>query len=105
MGRGRATGLNEFAGYLAVALSTLAAGWVAAQAGLRPWPFGLGIGFALSGLLLSVLFVRETHGHACHEATQHAQPADALIFGAIFRRMSWQVRAFFSLSQGGLVFC
>ena len=103
VGRGRATGLNEFAGYLAMALSTLAAGWVAARTGLRPWPFVLGIGFAASGLLLSVLFVLETHGHARYEAQQHKQPHEAVKFGDIFRRVSWQDKGFFSLSQGGLV--
>ena len=103
VGRGRATGLNEFAGYLAMALSTLAAGWVAARTGLRPWPFVMGIGFAMSGLLLSVLFVRETHGHARYEAQQHKQPHEAVKFGDIFRRVSWQDKGFFSLSQGGLV--
>ena len=37
--RGLAMGLNEFAGYLAVALSALATGWIAAEVGLRPEPF------------------------------------------------------------------
>ncbi|MGL4648268.1 MAG: MFS transporter, partial [Caldilineaceae bacterium] len=73
------------------------------QTGLRPWPFVLGIGFAVSGLLLSVLFVRETQGHARLEALQHKQPAEAAYFGDIFRRVSWQDKGFFSLSQGGLV--
>jgi MFS family permease len=63
----------------------------------------LGIGFAMSGLLLSVLFVRETHGHARYEAQQHRQPVDVVQFGDIFRRVSWQDKGFFSLSQGGLV--
>jgi MFS family permease len=39
VGRGRATGLNEFAGYLAMAVSTAVAGWIAAQTALRPYPF------------------------------------------------------------------
>lgn len=103
VGRGRATGLNEFAGYLAMALSTAGAGWIAAQTALRPYPFYLGIVFAVSGLLLSLLFVRETRGHALQEAAQHQQPAEKLAFWAIFRRVSWQDKAFFSLSQGGLL--
>src|SRR5919108_2890258 len=70
--RGLAMGLNEFAGYLAVALAALATGRLAAAYGLRPWPFALGIAIALAGLLLSVLFVRETQGHARHEARQAA---------------------------------
>jgi MFS family permease len=102
-GRGRATGLNEFAGYLAMALSTAAAGGIAAQTALRPYPFYLGIAFVVSGLLLSFLFVRETRGHAHLEATQHDGPREHLSFWTIFRRVSWQDKGFFSLSQGGLV--
>jgi len=40
--RGLAMGLNEFAGYFAVAGSALATGWLAATYGLRPQPFYLG---------------------------------------------------------------
>jgi len=43
-------GLNEFAGYGAVALSALATGYVASAYGLRPQPFYLGIAFAVIGL-------------------------------------------------------
>ncbi|MBZ0283368.1 MAG: MFS transporter [Anaerolineae bacterium] len=103
VGRGRATGLNEFAGYLAMALSTAGAGWIAAQTALRPYPFYLGIVFAVSGLLLSLFFVRETRGHALQEAAQHHQTGEMLSFWRIFQRVSWQDKAFFSLSQGGLV--
>jgi MFS family permease len=105
VGRGRATGLNEFAGYLAMALSTAASGWIAMQTALRPYPFYLGIGFAVSGLLLSLLFVRETQGHARQEAAQHALPNNETntSFWTIFRRVSWQDKGFFSLSQSGLV--
>lgn len=103
VGRGRATGLNEFAGYLAMALSTALAGWIAAQTALRPYPFYLGIVFAVSGLALSVFFVRETRGYALQEAAQHHEQSEQLSFWMIFRRVSWQDRAFFSLSQGGLV--
>lgn len=101
--RGRATGLNEFAGYLAMALSTGASGWIATQTALRPYPFYLGVVFALSGLILSVFFVSETRAYADLEAAQHPKREEALSFGTIFRQVSWQDRAFFSLSQGGLV--
>src|SRR5713226_8486300 len=70
--RGLAMGLNEAAGYGAVALATIAAGYLAATYALRPQPFLLGIGFALAGLLLSLLFVRESHGHARQEAAMLA---------------------------------
>src|SRR5688572_30200010 len=73
--RGLAMGLNEFAGYLAVALSALATGFLAAHYGLRPEPFYLGLGFVAIGLVLSVLAVRETKHHVAHEATLHERPA------------------------------
>ena len=60
--RGLAMGINEAAGYGAVSLAAIAAGYLAATYGLRPQPFLLGIGFALAGLLLSLLFVRESRG-------------------------------------------
>ena len=66
--RGFALGLNECAGYLALGASALATGYLAATHGLRPQPFYLGVGFVFGGLLLSALSVRETHGHARHEA-------------------------------------
>ncbi len=102
-GRGLAMGLNEFAGYLAMALSTVASGWIAAQTALRPYPFYMGIVFVLSGLLITLFFVRETMGHVQHEAAQHTTPTQTWSFGKIFRQVSWQNKTFFSLSQGGLV--
>jgi MFS family permease len=67
--RGLAMGLNEFAGYVAVAGSALATGWIAAHYGLRPEPFDVGIGFVVMGLALSAVLVRETHHHVAHEST------------------------------------
>jgi MFS family permease len=103
--RGLAMGLNEFAGYGAVALSALATGYVAAAYGLRPEPFYLGIGFAASGLVLSALLVRETQGHAYHEARNHptALPAGGLSQREIFLRTSFRDRNLSSISQAGLV--
>jgi MFS family permease len=107
--RGFAMGLNEFAGYLAVALSALATGYVAQAYGLRPEPFYLGIAFAGIGLGLSVLFVRETAHHAALEATSFApEPTAGLTArtpsGAqVFALASWRHPALFSASQAGLV--
>lgn len=70
--RGLAMGLNEFGGYVAVALSALATGYIAQAYGLRPEPFYLGIAFVAVGLGLSAVFVRETRGHARLEAEQVA---------------------------------
>src|SRR4030095_13368507 len=55
--RGLAMGLNEFAGYVALAVSALATGWIAARYGIRPQPFYLGVGFVLVGLALSAALV------------------------------------------------
>jgi MFS family permease len=66
--RGLAMGLNEAAGYLAVALTAYLTGLIAARAGLRPEPFYLGLAYAGLGLGLSALLVRETRGHAQLEA-------------------------------------
>jgi MFS family permease len=61
--RGLAMGLNEFAGYLAVAVSAFVTGYIASAYALRPQPFYLGIALALAGFLLSTFFVKDTKGH------------------------------------------
>lgn len=107
--RGLAMGLNEFAGYLAVALSALATGYVAEAFGLRPEPFYLGIAFVALGLGLTLLFVRETAHHATLEAREHAQAdADPELAGGLTTRQifalgSWKHPALFSASQAGMV--
>ena len=100
--RGFAMGLNEAAGYGAVAFTALATGFIADNAGLRPEPFYLGIAFAALGLGLSTLFVRETRGHAEHEAREHGQQ-EALATSEVFRRTSFSDRALSSCSQAGMV--
>jgi MFS family permease len=101
--RGLAMGLNEFAGYLAVALSALATGQVASAYGLRPQPFYLGVVFAVVGLGLSAILVRETHGHARHEARDHARTDADLSQRQVFVRTSFSDRELSSVSQAGLV--
>jgi MFS family permease len=103
--RGFAMGLNEFAGYLAVGIAAYASGAIAAHYGLRPWPFAIGVVSVAVALLLSVFFVRETHGHARFEAGRNASsPATATSsFGALFAYVSWKDRTLSSISQAGLV--
>jgi MFS family permease len=103
--RGTAMGLNEFAGYLAVALAAAATGHLAVTYGLRPQPFYLGVGFVAVGLLLSVLLVRETLGHARHEGRQSAQPDTTAQLSQrdIFWRTTLKDRELSSISQAGLV--
>ena len=103
--RGLAMGLNEFAGYLAVAASALATGWIAAHYGLRPEPFYLGIGYVIAGFGLSALAVRETRHHVAHEVRTHhgGIAAPALGQREIFRRTSLGDRNLSAVSQAGLV--
>lgn len=68
--RGLAMGLNEFAGYLAVAVAALASGWIAGNYGLRPYPFYLGIVLSIAGLLATLFFVKDTHAHVATEASE-----------------------------------
>jgi MFS family permease len=103
--RGLAMGLNEFAGYFAVALSALATGWVAARYGLRPEPFYLGVAYVVAGLTLSVLAVRETRHFVEHETRMHGHAASVPVLtqGEIFRRTTYSDRNLSSVSQAGLV--
>ena len=105
--RGFAMGMNEAAGYGAVAITALATGYIAEHAGLRPEPFFLGIAYAGLGLGLSVFFVRETRGHARYEAANHIPTNDThhgtLTTGEIFRLTSFTDKALSSCSQAGLV--
>jgi MFS family permease len=102
-GRGLAVGLNEFAGYLAVGLTALATGYVAASYGLRPEPFYLGVGYAVFGLLVSVFFVRDTREHVRLEAEAHPPEPNPLDFKEVFARTSYGDRNLFAASQAGLV--
>ena len=102
-GRGLAVGLNEFAGYLAVGLTALATGYLAAAYGLRPEPFYLGVGYALLGLLISVFLVRDTREHVRLEMEEHPPEPDPLSFREVFARTTYGDRNLFSASQAGLV--
>ena len=103
--RGLAMGLNEFAGYFAVAGSALATGLIAARYGLRPQPFYLGIGFVAAGLFLSALLVRETQHHVTVESKLHGElsPEAMPTQREIFWRTTLFDRNLSSVSQAGLV--
>jgi MFS family permease len=118
--RGLAMGLNEAAGYGAVALTAYLTGLLAARHGLRPEPFLLGLAYAGLGLGLSALLVRETRGHAELEAdlTEAARATDLgsacagppggaggerLSTRQVFILASVRERALSACSQAGLV--
>jgi MFS family permease len=101
--RGLAMGLNEFAGYFAVAGSALATAWIAAAYGLRPEPFYLGVAFVVLGLTLSVFAVRETHHHVAHESAMLASSERLPSQREVFWRTTFTDRNLSSVSQAGLV--
>jgi MFS family permease len=104
-------GLNEAAGYGAVAVTSLVAGYLAEQYGLRPAPFLLGLSYTALALVLSSAFVRETREHAKLDADGHVARPDGrhdhlhagLSDREIFAQTSVKEPALSSASQAGLV--
>jgi MFS family permease len=101
--RGLAMGLNEFAGYVALAGAALVTGWIAARTGLRPEPFYPGIAFVVVGLGLSAVLVRETSSHVALE-TRFGRSSDTLPSATeVFWRTTLTDRNLSTISQAGLV--
>jgi MFS family permease len=99
--RGLAMGLNEFAGYAAVGLAGLAAGFAATRYGMRPGTAYLGLGIAVTGLLLS-WFTRETAAYAEHEAAGSVVARRPLLRDVV-KSSLWADAGLFGASQAGLV--
>jgi MFS family permease len=126
--RGLALGLNEFAGYLSVAILGFVTGYLAASFGLKPYPFHLGIAFALLGFMISWLIVKDTrkftlleikenedefakinknnlHNHNTSSASAAVENErfGNLTFAQVFHETSWKNHSLLSVSQAGLV--
>ena len=97
--RGFAMGLNEFAGYLAVAIVAFLTGWIASNYGLRPYPFYIGIALAFLGFFGSWLFVKDTKHHIAHETTTSKVPK----LKNIFWETTWKNKNLGSVTQAGLI--
>lgn len=97
--RGFAMGLNEFAGYLSVALVAFLTGWIASNYGVRPYPFYTGIALCALGLFGSLFFVKDTKHHVAQEATTSKTP----LLKNIFWDTTWKHRNLGSVTQAGLV--
>jgi MFS family permease len=97
--RGLAMGLNEFAGYLAVAVVAFLTGWIAANFGLRPYPFYLGVVLSLAGFFGSWLLVRDTRPHVAKEAAGSSLP----LLKNVFWGTTWLDRNLGSVTQAGLI--
>jgi MFS family permease len=130
--RGLALGLNEFAGYVSVSLVGFVTGYLAATLGLKPYPFYLGIAFALLGLLISFFAVKDTRKFTLLEIKEQEQEEQEKknnqdettettlttksnlssstdddvanpSFMQVFSTTSWKNRSLLSVSQAGLV--
>ncbi len=97
--RGLAMGLNESAGYLAIGAVAFLTGWMAAEYGPRPYPFYLGIGFAIIGLAASWLLIKDTARHVHEETATSGLP----LLKHVFWETTWANRNLGSISQAGLI--
>jgi len=97
--RGLAMGLNESVGYLAVGVVAFLTGWIATEYGLRPYPFYLGIGFALTGLLSSAFLVEDT----IHHVNSETNVSKIKKLKNIFKETTWKNHNLGSITQAGLV--
>jgi MFS family permease len=98
--RGLAMGLNEFAGYLAVAVTAFLTGWIAAEIGLRPYPFYLGTGLSVAGLIMSIVLVRDTASFVAYEAKLSGKSHTSK---NIFREVTLTDRNLQSVSLAGMM--
>ncbi len=98
--RGLAMGLNEFAGYVAVAVVAFLTGWIATEMGLRPYPFVLGIVLAVLGLVMSIRFVRDTAPFVEYESKNSKEEH---IKKNLFWEVSFGDRNMQAVSQAGMM--
>jgi MFS family permease len=107
--RGLALGLNEFAGYLSVAVVGFTTGYLASAYGLKPYPFYLGIAFAILGLIISWVIVKDTRKFTSLEIKNQSVSSDYtnnksdLNFKQVFVQTSWKNRTLLAVSQAGLI--
>ena len=111
--RGFALGFNEFSGYFAVAIVGFVTGYIASIYGLKPYPFYLGILFAILGFLISWLIVKDTRKFTLLEikAQDESKSVDEnnvdanrnMKFVKVFLQTSWKNRSLLAISQAGLV--
>ena len=97
--RGFAMGLNEFAGYITVALVAFLTGWIASEYGIRPYPFYIGIVLVFFGLAASIFFIKDTKHHVAKETINNVIPR----LKNIFQDTTWKNKNLGSVTQAGLI--
>lgn len=114
--RGLTMGLNEFSGYLGVAVAGIATGYLAIGLGPRMGLAVFGAAIITLAIALTLVSIRETHGWARAETARHASGTvagpkariprhvpDNPTTGEIFFLMSWGDRRMAAFSQAGMV--
>ncbi|HSM62437.1 MAG TPA: MFS transporter, partial [Gillisia sp.] len=97
--RGFAMGLNEFAGYFAIGVVAFFTGYIAERFGVTPYPFYLGIGISIIGLLLSILFVRDTMAFVKKETiSDNSDEHESIFLSTTFKNKTLS-----AVTQAGLV--
>lgn len=97
--RGFAMGLNEFAGYISVALVSFLTGWIASNYGARPYPFFIGFVLVFLGLLGSIFLIKDTRSHVEMEGYQSSLPR----LKSIFWDTTWRHKNLGAVTQAGLI--
>ncbi|MFN5416687.1 MAG: MFS transporter [Flavobacteriia bacterium] len=97
--RGFAMGLNEFAGYISVALVAFLTGYIASEYGIRPYPFYVGIVLVFLGLFSSIFLIKDTRNHVQLEKINSTIPK----LKSIFWDTTWKHKVLGSVTQAGLV--
>jgi MFS family permease len=97
--RGLAMGLNEFAGYLSIALVAYLTSIIAHRFGIRPYPFYTGLVLVALGLLFSIFLIRDTKWLVATEG----RSSDIPRLKNIFLDTSFRHKNLSSVTQAGLV--
>jgi MFS family permease len=114
--RGLTMGLNEFSGYVGVAVAGIVTGYMATAFGPRLGLLMFGLVIIVLALVMALTLVHETLGYAQAESARHAagqssgpKPrypthiGDQPSTGEVFALVSWRDKRLFAFSQAGLV--
>ncbi len=97
--RGLAMGINEFAGYLAVGIVAFLTGYIAQNYGIRPYPFYIGIVISVLGLLLTLIWVKDTRTFV----SQEAKTSTVSKTENVFWTTTFTDKTLSSVTQAGLI--
>lgn len=97
--RGLAMGINEFAGYLAVGIVAFLSAYIAQNFGISPYPFYIGIFLSIVGLLMTVIWVKDTRSFV----HQEQQNSPLIPVKNVFKNTTLTDKTLSSVTQAGLI--